>query len=96
MLTIWFARRALAEHDAALALGAHVLALDRRREPGRPERRLRRPRFLPTTFGTATVGGAFATTRFTVVPGFTELPPTGLWLITVPGVTEVVISVRGR
>ena len=47
------------------------------------------PRLLPTTFGTATVGGALATTRSIVEPGFTELPPTGLWLITVPGVAVV-------
>src|SRR5580704_2455732 len=43
------------------------------------------PRLSPTTLGTAIVGDALATTRSIVAPGFSEVPPTGDWLITVPG-----------
>ena len=47
------------------------------------------PRLAPTTFGTATVGEALATTRSIDEPGFTEVPLSGYWLITVPGATVV-------
>src|ERR1700745_2109285 len=57
------------------------------------------PRFSPTTFGTAIVGGALAITRLIVAPGFSDVPPTGLWLITVLGATVldtccVVVTVK--
>ena len=40
----------------------------------------------PTTFGTLAVVGACAITRFADVPGTWDVPPLGLWLITVPAV----------
>src|SRR5581483_266412 len=54
-----------------------------------PSMALAAPCVLPTTFGTATVGGALATTSVTVEPLAAALPPTGSWLITVPGVVAV-------
>ena len=57
--------------------------------PAAPRVALAAPSFMPTTFGTATVGEALATTRSIVEVGLTELPPIGYWLMTVPGVRVV-------
>src|SRR5438067_4028180 len=45
----------------------------------------------PTTFGTDTGGGPLDTTRFTAVPTSTVSPLTGLWLITTPAGTVVLL-----
>ena len=51
--------------------------------PAAPSAALAAPVVLPTTFGTATVAGALATTRVTVEPLGTDFPPTGSWPRTV-------------
>src|SRR5271154_4710229 len=48
---------------------------------------------LPTTFGTATVGGPVETTRFTADPIATDVPATGLSLITLPDGTVLLDAV---
>ena len=49
--------------------------------PAAPSAALAAPVVLPTTFGTATVAGALATTRVTVEPLGADLPPVGVWLM---------------
>src|SRR3984885_4527283 len=47
----------------------------------------------PTTFGTATVGGPVETTRFTADPIATDVPASGLSLITLPDATVLLDAV---
>ena len=47
----------------------------------------------PTTFGTETLAGPVEMIRFTVEPVFTLVPAVGLWLITSPAATVLLVAV---